>query len=228
MQAKKKGKKKQQKKGQKEWYKAFRWFFTSSNLIVICGKNAQQNEELLTKHLSKKDIALHTKEPGSPFCVIKVKRKKLSAQDIDEVAQFCACFSQQWKAKAKHAEVHAFRSDQIMKEKGQKTGTFTMLGKIQKGEVKLELGLTTYPYIKTFYGRNGERTKMKHIGELKAVPLKTLKKQKRKPLIVLKPGKTKKEDAARKIHMLLAKKYRIELPIEEIMKAIPAGGFACL
>lgn len=206
-----------------EKYEKFRWFCTSSNKLVLAGKNAGQNEELVKK-AKKDDFVLHTKSPGSPFCIID---KKASSQDIKEAAVFCACFSQEWKKEKKEIYIHVFKGEQIKKEKTQKKGTFSVIGKIKEIKVKLELGLTTQPYIKEFSDEyRNDVIKIKHIGTLKAVPLETLKKQKIKPFIILKPGKIKKEDAAMKIHIILAEKYRNALPIEEIMRAIPAGGFS--
>lgn len=208
-------------------YKKFRSFSTSKGSLVIAGKNAEQNEEVIKNYVNKEDIILHTKEPGSPFCVIKLGTNKvkdlnkISAQDIKEAAIFCACFSQQWKKKAKEVEVHAFKPEQIFKEKKQKTGTFTVLGKVQKAKVKPSLGIAINP---TMTMKNIE--KRKNVNELIAVPIETLKKQKIKPLIILKPGKIEKKDAALKIQLLLVKKYKIGVSLDNILRIIPAGGFS--
>jgi len=205
-------------------YEKFRSFFTSNGSLVIAGKNAEQNEEVIEDYIDKDNIILHTKEPGSPFCIIKIvtnkEKDKISAQDIKEAAIFCACFSQQWKKKAKEVEVHAFKPEQIFKEKKQKTGTFTVLGKVQKAKVKLQLGIAINPAIK-----NIEKNR-KNVNELMAVPIETLKKQKIKPLIILKPGKIEKKDAALKIQLLLVKKYKIGVSLDNILRIIPAGGFS--
>jgi len=100
----------------------FRYFFTSSGLLVLCGKNAEQNEELIKKYTDKDDYVLHTKSPGSPFCVIKGKPK---AKDLKEAANFCACFSKEWKiGKNKKIEVDVFVGKDIYKEREMPKGTF--------------------------------------------------------------------------------------------------------
>ncbi len=191
----------------KEWYEKFRWFFTSNDFLVIGGKNSEQNEQIIKNHLDAQDIILHTKAPGSPFCIIKkkLKKKKISSKDIKETAIFCACFSQQWKkkkAKGKkknQIEVHIFKSSQIFKEKKEKTGTFNVLGNVNKVFVKPELWL----------GKQKDK--------LRAVPKSCLKK----PLIKIMPGKITKEKVINKIKDRLKGKFEKD----EIASAIPSGGF---
>ncbi len=176
----------------------YRWFYTSSGKLVLAGKNAEQNEQLV-KQAKKNDIISHTKEPGSPFCILK---DKVKAQDIKEAAIFCACFSQGWKKKKKEMEVHMFKADQIFKEKRQKTGTFSVVGKVQKCHVKLELWL-------------GIQKK-----KLRATPKSCFEN----PLIKILPGKISKEKAIDKIKDMLEKK-RYKFSKEEVASAIPAGSF---
>ena len=184
-------------------YKKFRWFFTSRGFVVVGGKNQEQNEQLIKKYLDKKDIVLHTKAPGSPFCVIKASRKKISGRDIKEAAIFCACFSQQWKKRKKQVEIHIFKSEQIFKEKRQKTGTFSILGKVQKTKVKPILWLGVQK------------------NELRAAPISCFKE----PLLKILPGRVSKEKVILEIRKRLEKK-RLAFSKEEIAKAIPSGGFS--
>ena len=115
----------------RNWYEKFRWFFTSNGKLVIGGKSAEQNEEVLKNHLDKDDLVMHTKQAGSPFSVIK-NGKGINASEINEVAVFTVSFSRAWREGKKKAEIHIFKPEQIVKEKGQKKGTFAVLGKVQK------------------------------------------------------------------------------------------------
>ena len=101
-------------------YKKFRKFTTSSGKLVIAGKSAEQNEEVI-KFAEPEELVLHTKLPGSPFCIIK---GKATPADIKETAVFCARFSKAWKHNKADIEIHIFRGKDIFKEKGMKTGTF--------------------------------------------------------------------------------------------------------
>jgi hypothetical protein len=186
----------------RRWYEKYRWFFTSSGKLVIGGKSAEQNEELINKYLEKDCIVMHTAAPGSPFAIVKFSKDKINAKDLEEAAIFTASFSRAWREGKKKAEVHIFKEEQIIKEKGQKTGTFTVLGRVEKvnAEVKLALG----------FQKN----------RLRAVPIRILKN----PIATLMPGRISKEKATEMIYEKL-KRYGFELKKEEILNALPTGNF---
>ncbi len=98
----------------------FREFVTSSGIIVLGGKSAENNEGLI-KQVESDEIVLHTKAPGSPFVNIKGKAK---AKDIKEAAVFCARYSQDFRDNKNDVSVHKFYGRDIYKKKGMKTGTF--------------------------------------------------------------------------------------------------------
>jgi len=104
----------------------FREFLTSSKKLVLAGRSAEQNEELLKTCLDKENIVLHTEAPGSPFCIIKEKEAEVSKQEIKEAAVFCAKYSQAWKKPRtkKDVSVHYFLGKDVFKTKGMKLGTF--------------------------------------------------------------------------------------------------------
>ena len=98
----------------------FRRFVTKSGTIILAGRNAENNEELI-KQTGKNEEVFHTSTPGSPFINIKGKPKK---GDITTAAIFCAKYSRDWKKNKRNVEVHRFKGRYIYKEKGMKTGTF--------------------------------------------------------------------------------------------------------
>ena len=104
---------------------SFRKYVTSSGLVVLGGKNAENNEELI-KQIEKNEYVLHTAAPGSPFCNIKSNSKDVSKEDLKEAAIFCAKYSQAWKKSTvkRDIEVHVFLGKDIFKQKDMKTGTF--------------------------------------------------------------------------------------------------------
>lgn len=183
-------------------YQKFRWFFTSNNFLVIGGKSAEQNEE--TVPLSEKgDLILHTKMPGSPFCIIKSGGQEISDRDIKEAAVFCASFSQQWKKNKKEIEIHVFSSEQIFKDPRAKKGTFHVVGKVKTLKVKPELWLTI------------QETKLRAVPESAA----------HEKFFMIKPGDIPKEKFAR----ILREKFRereLNFSEDSILSAIPSGGFA--
>lgn len=188
---------------QKEWYEKYRWFFTSAGNLVIGGKSAEQNEEVVKNQVNREDLIMHTAQPGSPFTVIKTQNKETTAEDIHEAAIFTASFSKSWKQGKKQAEIHIFKPEQIVKEKGSKTGTFTVLGKIRKAKAELKLALTIQK------------------GRLRAVPLTVAQDI----LYMLQPGKIQKEEAVEEIAKKL-KQENLCFKKEEILNALPAGKFS--
>ncbi len=176
-------------------YEKYRWFYTSSGKLVIGGKNAEQNEEIM-KNVEVDDVIMHTSTPGSPFCIIK----NPSAKEIEETAIFTACFSHEWKKKKKKSEVHIFRGAQVIKNKGMKTGTFGVMGSVETKKVELKLVLDFQK------------------GKLRALPPSAAKKK----ILMLVPGSLDKLRAAEKIADYIKTKHSYPISKEEVMSAIPS------
>jgi hypothetical protein len=141
-------------------------------------------------------VVMHTSSPGSPFTLIKDPSK----QDLEEMAIFTACFSQQWKRENSQAEVDVFTTEQISKDERMKMGTFGVTGKIQRKTAKLELSLDFQK------------------GKLRAVPKTVVKK----PFVFLIPGTLDKEAAAQLLVKIIKDRFNYIMSKEEIMAAIPS------
>lgn len=178
-------------------YEKYRWFLTSSGKLVVGGKSALQNEELM-RHIDNNDVIMHTASPGSPFCIIQ----NPNAKDMEEAAIFTACFSHDWKNKKQKSEIHIFGGEQVIKRTRMKTGTFGIAGDVFKKKVELKLALDLQR------------------GVLRAVPPASAKK----PRGILIPGSMGKEKAAEKIRKIMKERHEIPVSIEEVMAAIPSDG----
>lgn len=99
----------------------FREFRTSSGKLVLAGKSAENNEDLVAQVEDFEDV-FHTAKPGSPF--VNIKSPKTNLKDRKEVAIFCASKSQDWRDNKSDVEVHWFKGKDIYKRKGMKKGTF--------------------------------------------------------------------------------------------------------
>ncbi len=183
-------------KGNRKDYEKYRWFFTSSDKLVIGGKNAEQNEEIV-KNANPQSILLHTAAPGSPFCIIQ----NPSETDLEEAAVFTACFGQEWKRGKAKIEVHIFSKSQIKKTSSMKAGTFGITGSIKKKTVAAQL------YLDFQKGK-----------KLRSLPKSAAKK----PLAVLTPGKLSKDEAAEIIKKIIIDKVCYPIKKEEILSAIPS------
>lgn len=184
-------------------YRKYKWFFTSSGKLVVGGKSAVQNDELLNhlKSTGQDHIVMHTSHPGSPFSVVLSDIKKVKPADIEECAVFTGCFSKAWKLGLKKTQVHYFKLSQLYKKPDMKTGTWGITGIVKKTDVKLELVLTTQK------------------GVLRAISENSVK-NKKSILLKICPGKTPKE--------LMLAKLQIEInrhfSANELLSALPAGG----
>jgi len=181
-------------------YKKYKWFFTSSGKLVVGGKSALQNEELL--HLIKREkkefIIMHTSSPGSPFSIILSNPNKVTKGDLEQAAVFTACFSQVWKSGKSTTSVDIFKASQLSKPSKSKIGTWQVLGEVETVVVPLELYLT------------------KQEGILRAVPEKAATRK----IFSILPGKVDKKDIIAKIQL----ETKEQLNQEQLLSALPAGG----
>ena len=92
-------------------YEKYRWFYTSNNHLVIGGKNAEQNEELVKRYIKIKPkyIVMHTKNPGSPFSIILSDNP--TERDLEETAIFTGCFSRAWRENQKKSIIDIFLAE---------------------------------------------------------------------------------------------------------------------
>lgn len=174
-------------------HEKYRWFYTSSKKLVIGGKNALQNEELIKELLKsgKEYVVMHTKTPGSPFSIIE--SDSIDEKDLEEAAIFTACFSRAWKERKTKTQVDIFKTSQIVKKKGMKLGTFGVLGRINSKTSELKLYLS------------------KQKNKLRAIPYKT------KNALCILPGNINKVEIAEQI----AEKLKVSF--EEALQALPTG-----
>ena len=114
----------------------FRQYQISSGKIVLLGKSAETNEELISQ-AQKNEFLLHTKAPGSPFANIKSPQSEVTKKDLEEAAVMCAKHSQDWRDNKKDISVHYFLANDVSKSKDMKTGTFAV-GKCKNILVKKE------------------------------------------------------------------------------------------
>lgn len=185
-------------------YKKYRWFFTSSEKLVMGGKSAIQNDKLLSNIKKEKTdfIVMHTSEPGSPFCVLHANPATLSQQDIRECAIFTGCFSRAWREGKVSTIVDIFKASQLNKNSSMNDGTWGVYGKVQHLKVPLELVITNQKNL------------------LRAIPEISLSK-KQNDLIKICPGNIDKRDMLAKLELELDE----PLSQEEVLSALPAGGF---
>ena len=104
------------------WFERFRWFRTSDDFLVIGGRNADQNEELVKKYMDNSDLFFHTQAHGGPVTVLKATGPSEAATDVDipdrskrEAAQFAVAYSSVWKDGRYAGDAYMVDPDQVSK-----------------------------------------------------------------------------------------------------------------
>ncbi|UPV74633.1 NFACT family protein [Halorussus limi] len=107
---------------QEQWYERFRWFRTSDGFLVIGGRNADQNEELVQKYLEGNDLFFHAQAHGGPVTVLKTSDPSEPSRDVDvpeqskrEAAQFAVSYSSVWKDSRFAGDAYVVTPDQVSK-----------------------------------------------------------------------------------------------------------------
>ena len=91
------------------WFEKFHWFITSENYLVLGGRDAHQNEQLVKRYLREGDAYLHADVHGASSCILRAKRQRLkdgltkmvplSQQALREAGNFTICLSKAWSSK---------------------------------------------------------------------------------------------------------------------------------
>jgi predicted ribosome quality control (RQC) complex YloA/Tae2 family protein len=150
-----------------KWYEEYRWFRTSDGYLVIGGRNADQNEELVKKYLSRGDLFFHTQAHGGPATILKAtgpsesydESIEIPDQSKEEAAQFAVSYSSIWKQGKFAADVYMVDHDQVSKtpESGEylEKGGFAIRGDrtyFDDTPVGVAIGLTCEPETRVIGG----------------------------------------------------------------------------
>ncbi|MGC8812390.1 MAG: NFACT RNA binding domain-containing protein, partial [Candidatus Aenigmatarchaeota archaeon] len=204
-----------EKKERKEWYERFRWFLTSDGFLVIGGKDAKTNEEIVKKYAREQDLIFHTDIHGAPFVLIRNDRKKeVPMESIMEAAEFAASYSKAWLLGLGSVDVFYFKPKQAIKG-GLPLGSFKIEGKrewLEKVTLRVSIGIKVEDGIKIIAG-----------------PVTAIKRQ--TPYIVtICPGDINSDELAKEIkkEFLLKVPFEVKslierMNLEDIKKHIPYG-----
>ena len=197
-------------KAENQWYSKFRHFITSNGRLTIIGKDVNQNESLIEKHVEKNDLIGHADVFGSPFGVIKAdENNEINRKDMEEAAVMIASYSSAWRAGAANLDVYFVKPEQVTKTppSGEylKKGAFYIDGK--RDYVKsAQLGIYISVEIR------------EEVADLKVAPYEP-----GTTFFLIKPGNKKREEIIRKINRALSQKYSIQINEDYIDRLIPQG-----
>ena len=117
--------KKPLKRRERKWYEKFHWFFTSEGFLVIAGRDAKSNENIVKRLMEKDDVYFHADIHGAPHTVLKTDGKKPGPASMQEAAVFAAVFSKAWAQQLASVDVYSARPEQVSKSapSGESIGT---------------------------------------------------------------------------------------------------------
>ncbi|MBP1928089.1 putative ribosome quality control (RQC) complex YloA/Tae2 family protein [Methanolinea mesophila] len=200
----------------KRWFHRFRWFYTSDGVLVLGGKDAGQNEELVKKYMEGGDRFVHADVHGASVVIVKGRTVRM-----DEVAQFAASYSGAWRSGHFSADVYSVAPDQVSKtpESGEYVarGSFIVRGeRVYYHNVPLEvaIGLETSP----------------ELGVIGGPP--SAVKERASNVAGLRPGQYEPNDIAKKVLRIIRERLSPQeqkglkgvLNTETVAAFVPPGG----
>ena len=83
------------------WFERFYWFISSENYLVISGRDAQQNEIIVKRYLTKGDVYVHADLHGASSTIIKNSNPTapIPPLTLSQAGQACVSRSAAWDAK---------------------------------------------------------------------------------------------------------------------------------
>lgn len=117
-------------KRNREWFEKFHHSLTTDGKLMIGGRNAQQNDFIVSKHMDDNDLFFHADIQGGTVVVLK-DGLNASEEVLLEAAQFAACFSNAWKNANAAVDVYCVKKDQLTKNISGgfvPSGAFAILG----------------------------------------------------------------------------------------------------
>ena len=210
------------------WYERFRWFHTTDGFLVIGGRNADQNEELVKKYMSRGDRFFHAQAHGAPVTILKATGPSEPAKDVEfpastlqQAATFAVSHSSVWKAGQFAGDAYMVEPDQVSKtpESGEyiEKGSFVIRGErtyFEDVAVDLAVGIQCTPQTRVVGGPTPavEAAAETHLR--------------------LQPGKYAQNDTAKRCYRRLKDRFADATFVRKVASAdliqehLPAGGSA--
>ena len=188
------------------WFERYKWFITTGDRLVLAGKDAHTNDNVVRKHLKDTDVYAHADLHGAPSTILK-DGQKATDSDLREACIFALAQSKGWVAALTDGSAYWVYPDQVSKtpEAGEfvPRGAFIIRGKRNyEHHLPMELAVGEIEYQK-------ERKVM--CGPVDSVKARSVK------YFIIAPGRGK----AGKTAAQMAKDFNV--PEEEIGRILPPG-----
>jgi len=209
-----------------KWYESFRWFHTSDGFLVIGGRDADTNEEIVSKYLDRGDYFFHAQAHGGPATVLKATgpsepyREDVAVPDRskEEAARFAVSYSSVWKDGKFAGDAYMVDHDQVSKtpESGEylEKGGFAIRGDrtyFRDVPVGVAVGITCEPETRVVGGPPSPVT------------------ERAEAAIEVEPGKYAQNDIAKRLYREFRERFADESFVrkvaspDRIQEFLPAG-----
>ena len=207
----------------REWFEKFRWFYTSSKILVIAGRDSTTNEILIKKYTKENDLVFHTDMAGSPFTVIKLTgdeelglkpstKEELTENILQEVADFTVSFSKAWTKGMSALEVFYVDPSQVTKNPNSgeslSKGAFVIRGKVNYILGRMNIGA----------GIIRAKESSKELKRLMIAPIEAIKANCNEDYLEIIQGKKKPSEIAK----LIKARFSYD-DLDEIIRLLPSG-----
>lgn len=210
------------KKPKRRWYESYKWFISSDGFIVIAGKNATQNENVIKKRTDPQDLVFHSDIQGAAFVVIKSEGRSVSDEVKKEAAEFAAANSKAWSRGLGKIDVYCAKPEQVSKTppSGQylPKGSFMISGEkewFRDTEIKLAVGV--------------QIKKEENYAKIVSGPVMAIRKLS-DYFVTIRPGFKRSHELASSIRKGILMKAKPEdrllieaVPLDEFQKTVPSG-----
>ena len=92
------------------WFEKFHFFISENNCVIIGGKNAQQNDQIVNKYMEDRDLYFHCDVKGASSVVCKGSADR----NIEDATYFALVYSKAWDEQV-IKDVFYVSSDQVSK-----------------------------------------------------------------------------------------------------------------
>jgi predicted ribosome quality control (RQC) complex YloA/Tae2 family protein len=190
----------------KFWFEAYKWFITSGGHLVLAGRDARTNDQVVKKHLTSVDRYAHADVHGAASVVIK-DGATASEQELAEACAFALAHSKAWNAGIREGSAYWVLPDQVSKTPD--AGEFVPRGAF------IIRGKRNYVHHITLQLAIGE---IEHEGARKIMcgPKEALQHHSKRYVIMVPGGGDRS-----KVSAALAKELNV--PEEEISRILPPG-----
>ncbi len=189
------------------WFDAYRWTLSSEGFLILGGRDARTNDQLVKKHLKEGDRYAHADLHGAPSTVVK-EGSRAGEATLREACEFALAYSKAWPAGIASGSAYWVLPEQVSKqaESGEflPRGAFVIRGKrnyVHDLPVRLAIGEVEVEGHRKIMG-----------GPVSALAARSPR------YVVLAPGREDRERVAKRLATAF------EVPIEEITRALPTGG----